>query len=527
MHRFKLLFLSSVPVLALSSSLGCKPSGAISVEAPTTTATSTVPADPLAAWVADQLGPERFFVPYSSADPQRGVQDKALVTIVVFADYGFLPQVELSGHLEQLLSAHGDELLVIIKPIVRHNQPTGKLEALAVLAAAEQGRGWEMHELLVQTKGTFTEDLARSYAAQTGVPDLVRFNATLGLDTHEALQANIADAQRLGVNLHPFSFINGAPYTAVVSFEDLSAIHAAERELAVGLMGAGAGPHEVYSTIMKGARSEREPALTYRHPFDGPPLSDGKTLPNNVVVEDFVLGEGEPVHEDTLITYNFRGYSTIDPKQIMGSRARASKLLVSDLGRAQDPIARAKIDALLGMQPGGKRRVRIPAEITKSAGIVAPPDDSPVGDLILTVELVSVGPAPILAGLDAFAGKPLRSKKFRNKLATHDYVAGEGEGAKQGDVVAVHYIGHLADGTAFDSSHGRGDELMVTLGGNQVIPGFDLGLEGVRAGMLRKIVIPPELGYGKEQRGPIPAGSTLTFYVQIMSITPAPEPKAE
>jgi FKBP-type peptidyl-prolyl cis-trans isomerase/protein-disulfide isomerase len=529
MQYAKSFIVSALPVLSLSLGLACKPSGATPVETPMTTiASTTAPptADPLATWVADHMGPDRFLVPYSSADLQRGAQDNALVTVVVFTDYGFVPQRELNGHLEQLLAAHGDELLVVIKPVTRDNDPTGKVAALAVLAAAEQDRGWEMHELLIEGKGVSTPEEAHSHAAQIGVPDLARFDAALERSATATLHANVDLAQRLGINIHPFMFVNGAAYTHVVSFDDLSGIHAAERELAVGLVKAGAQAQDVYWTIMKSAPFEREPAITYRRPFDGTLPSNSKTLANDIVIEDFVLGEGEPVRENTLITYNFRGYSTIDPRQFMGSRANVSKLLVSELGRQQDPIARATIDALLGMQPGGKRRVRIPAAITELAKLVVPSDGAAVGDLILTVELVSVGPAPVLAGLDAFTGKPLRSQKSRNKLEIHDYAEGEGEGAKQGDVVALHYIGHLADGTKFDDSHGRGNELEVTLGGKQVIPGFDLGLEGVKAGMLRKIVIPPKLGYGDEPRGPIPAGSTLTFYVQVMSVSSA-EPSAE
>jgi FKBP-type peptidyl-prolyl cis-trans isomerase/protein-disulfide isomerase len=528
MQIVKFVFVPALPVLALSFSLGCKPSGATPVDVPTTTnASTTAPnVDPLATYVADHFGPDRFVVPYSSADVRRGAQDRALVTIVVFTDYGLPQSARLTHHLDQLLEAHGDELLVMIKPISRQDEPTGELDALAVLAAAEQDRGWEMHELLIETRDPSKKMDYRNLAAQIGVPDLARFDAALGLGATATLQANAALAQQLGVNTSPFLFVNGAPYTDVVSFDDLRGIHTAERELAVGLVEAGAPRQEVYSTIVRDAPSKREPAITYRRPFDGPPLPDGKTLANNIVIEDFVLGEGEPVREDTLVTYHFRVYSTIDPKQIMESGAAGSKLLINDRGRNNDPISRAMIDAVQDMKPGGKRRVQIPAKIVE---IGAPPGSPSNGDLIATIELVSVGPAPVIAGLDAFAGKPLRSKKFHNKLSTHDYVIGEGEAAKQGDLVALHYIAHLADGTEFDNSHGRGDELTVTLAGKQVIPGFDLGLEGVRTGMLRKIVIPPELGYGDVQRGPIPAGSTLTFYVQIMSISPPaePEPKSD
>lgn len=521
MQLAKFLFVSALPISTLSFSLACKPSTGATTETPETT-TRVPHVDPLAAWFTEHMGP-RFFVSHVPTDPQRGAQDKPLVTIVMFTEYGPIPHPALTKHIDQLLAAHGDELLVVIKPIANDDNPASRIAALAVLAAEEQKLGWEMHELLIESRGVKSEEEALRYAEQIGVPDLVRFNVAIGPVANDELEANNTDAGRLGVNTGLFLFVNGAPYTDIVSFDDLSGIHAAERQLAVDLLEAGAEAAGLQATILHHALFERDPAIAYRHPFDGTP-SSSKTLASDILIEDFVIGEGEPVVENTLITYTFRTYSTVDPKQIMGSSAKGSKLLISELGRKQDPIARATIDALLGMQPGGKRRVRIPAAIAESG---AAPGTAPTGDLIVTVELVSVGPAPVLAGLDAFSGKPLQSKKSRNGLLVQDYAAGEGEAAKPGDVVALHYIGHLADGTEFDNSHGRGDELEVTLGGKQVIPGFDLGLEGAKAGMLRKIVIPPKLGYGDEPRGPIPAGSKLTFYVQIMSVSPPAQPTVE
>ena len=91
---------------------------------------------------------------------------------------------------------------------------------------------------------------------------------------------------------------------------------------------------------------------------------------------------------------------------------------------------------------------------------------------------------------------------------TFDYVAGEGRESKLGDRVVVHYIGKLDDGTVFDQSHDRADGLNVILGAGGVIAGMAEGLEGVKPGMLRKIVIPPELGYGAQATAPS-ASSTL------------------
>lgn len=96
---------------------------------------------------------------------------------------------------------------------------------------------------------------------------------------------------------------------------------------------------------------------------------------------------------------------------------------------------------------------------------------------------------------------------------------GSGEPAKNGDTLLVHYTGTLEDGTVFDSSIPRGSPFSVTLGKGQVIPGWELGLLGMKVGEERKLVIPPELAYGKDGfTGVIPGNATLTFDVQLLEI---------
>ncbi|XP_063234059.1 peptidyl-prolyl cis-trans isomerase FKBP2 [Bacillus rossius redtenbacheri] len=91
--------------------------------------------------------------------------------------------------------------------------------------------------------------------------------------------------------------------------------------------------------------------------------------------------------------------------------------------------------------------------------------------------------------------------------------------SKKGDLLHMHYVGTLEDNTEFDSSYGRNQPLTFTLGSGQVIRGWDKGLVGMCEGEKRKLVIAPELGYGKRGAPPkIPPDATLVFEVELIKI---------
>lgn len=89
--------------------------------------------------------------------------------------------------------------------------------------------------------------------------------------------------------------------------------------------------------------------------------------------------------------------------------------------------------------------------------------------------------------------------------------------AEKGNDLLVHYAGFLQDGTEFDSSYKRGEPFSVTLGAGMVIKGWDQGLEGMCRGEIRKLIIPPHLGYGESGYPPIiPEKATLEFKVELV-----------
>ncbi len=108
--------------------------------------------------------------------------------------------------------------------------------------------------------------------------------------------------------------------------------------------------------------------------------------------------------------------------------------------------------------------------------------------------------------------------KIPEDLKIEDTKVGTGSAVKSGDNIVINYLGTLSDGTKFDSSYDRGTPFETQIGVGQVIKGWDLGVIGMKVGGKRKLTIPPELGYGSQATGSIPANSILIFEVELMEI---------
>ena len=233
---------------------------------------------------------------------------------------------------------------------------------------------------------------------------------------------------------------------------------------------------------------------------------------------------------------------------------------------------------VVGMKEGGKRTLRIPAELgvrrardgdslerrarvrrraARNREVSVPrttraPDDAHahthrrVSLLVLAMALASAcascGPAPMAPASHPAPGRALRvgqrggSRRDHAVLVGGDgargargrgarrglrrfLTVGTGEAAASGDHISVHYVGTLVDGTEFDSSRKRNRPLDFVLGEGHVIKGWDEGVVGMKVGGRRKLAIPPALGYGVRGQPPaIPPNATLVFDVELLGL---------
>ena len=156
------------------------------------------------------------------------------------------------------------------------------------------------------------------------------------------------------------------------------------------------------------------------------------------------------------------------------------------------------------------------------------PSDDPADGADATADdsASSTSPADTTAAPAEPGGKPAVRipDEIPTDLVVTDLIEGSGPEAEVGDTVIVDYVGvRTDDGLEFDNSYDRGQPFPVQVGAGGVIPGWDLGLVGARAGMRRQLDIPADLAYGDNPPGdPIRPGDALTFVIDVVAVEQAP-----
>ena len=113
----------------------------------------------------------------------------------------------------------------------------------------------------------------------------------------------------------------------------------------------------------------------------------------------------------------------------------------------------------------------------------------------------------------------MEKKSLPSGLSYLDIKEGTGAQAQSGREVTVNYTGYLTNGKKFDSSEDHGKPLTFTLGAGRVIKGWEQGIAGMKVGGKRKLIVPPDLGYGSRGAGGvIPPNAELVFDVELLDV---------
>jgi FKBP-type peptidyl-prolyl cis-trans isomerase len=135
-----------------------------------------------------------------------------------------------------------------------------------------------------------------------------------------------------------------------------------------------------------------------------------------------------------------------------------------------------------------------------------------------TVNVLPTG-SELLANKETKKMEPVQVIKKDSGLVIEITQAGSGTAqVKSGDTVTVDYRGYFTDGKIFDESYKRGQTFSFTPGSGQVIAGWEEGVLGMKVGEKRRLTVPSSLGYGPNDYGPIPGGSTLIFDIELHKI---------
>ena len=214
---------------------------------------------------------------------------------------------------------------------------------------------------------------------------------------------------------------------------------------------------------------------------------------------DSLVGNGDLVGPTDYVIVHYTGWVFADGQkgEPFDSSVERGEPISFPLGRSF--VIEGWEKGVPGMRAGGKRTLLIGYELAYGER-GRPPVIPPSATLIFDLEVLDVP-----------------------RVQIEVLEEGTGPETELGDTINVHYTGWLwvdgAKGDQFDSSHKRGQPFQFPLGRQKVIPGWDSALEGMKVGEKARLIIPPDLGYGKNgSPGSIPPNATLCFEVEVVSI---------
>lgn len=242
--------------------------------------------------------------------------------------------------------------------------------------------------------------------------------------------------------------------------------------------------------------------------FHAPDPAAQKKTASGLTYEVLAEGKGDPPAEHDAFELKFAFWNT------KGVLADCSEKNGQTLKTRMEDLSLAFLkEAVKLLRPGGRIRCEVPPELCFGPRPMGPvPANSATVWEVELVRIIKPLPLPPFALPDE-----AKAQTTASGLKYEVIEPGEGASPKMGDRVQVHYAGWLTDGTLFDSSYGRGEPMDVPIG--RVIPGWNEGLQLMKAGAVYRFSIPPALAYGDKPAGEkIPANSTLVFYVNLVKL---------
>jgi len=217
--------------------------------------------------------------------------------------------------------------------------------------------------------------------------------------------------------------------------------------------------------------------------------------PDKVTIKDLKKGTGITIEAGDLVTVEYTG-KLKNGKVFDSSKGKPPFNFTIGAGQ----VIKGWDQGLIGAKVGSKRLLTIPASLAYG--------NDGVGDI--------PGKATLIFEIDILKAYHPKDVQAITVTTTTE---GTGDAVAAGDKIEVHYNGLFLNGAKFDSSYDRKQPFAVTVEETRLIKGFTQGLIGMKLGEKRRVEIPPTLGYGESQRGPIPASSTLVFELELMKLT--------
>lgn len=234
------------------------------------------------------------------------------------------------------------------------------------------------------------------------------------------------------------------------------------------------------------------------------------TTKSGLTYYDLKVGDGpQPASEQTKATVHWSGW--LEDGTLIGSSYTSGNPYTTQI----DGVVPGWTEGVLSMKVGGKRRLEVPPELAYGEQ-GAPPRILPNSSLVFEIELLKIE--------DPQAQRPLEGLTpvtTDSGLKYYDFKVGDGEQPQQGAIVTLNFTGWLTDGKLFDTSATRQQEVKYKLA--HAVPGWQEGIGSMRAGGIRRLEIPAELGFGERGApGKIPPNADLIYEIELLSVIQPP-----